>query len=61
MDLKRKLEIVQTAIKSISEHTDVDSGVRLAALAQVGSMVEQEKFNITTEVQDQISELHKKA
>lgn len=46
MDMKRKIEIAETAVRSISEHADHDSVVLLAALEKVGQIVEREKFAV---------------
>jgi len=43
MDMKRKIEIAETAVRSISEHADHDSVVLLAALDKVGEIVQREK------------------
>lgn len=43
MDLKRKLEIVTTAVQSISQHSDEDAAVVQAALAKVEQMVAGER------------------
>ena len=43
MDLKRKLEIVATAVQSISQHSDEDAAVVQAALAKVERMVAAER------------------
>ena len=42
MDINRKLQVVATAIQSISTHDDADSVVLLAALARIGKMVDEE-------------------
>ncbi len=39
MDIKRKLQIVDQAIQSISQHDDADSVVILAALEKITTMV----------------------
>jgi hypothetical protein len=43
MDLQRKIEIVETAVRSVSEHSDHDSVVLLAALDRIAVIVEREK------------------
>lgn len=43
MDLKRKLEIVTTAVQSISRHSDEDAAVVQAALARVEAIVAGER------------------
>ena len=40
MDIKRKLQIVEKAIQSISQHDDADSVTILAALERVKTMAE---------------------
>lgn len=42
MDIKRKLQIVDQAIKSISQHDDADSVVLIAALERVSKMAADE-------------------
>jgi hypothetical protein len=39
MDIKRKLQIVEQSVKSISTHDDADSVVVLAALDRIVEMV----------------------
>ena len=42
MDIKRKLQIVEQAIQSISQHDDADSVLLLAALDKVAAMASQQ-------------------
>lgn len=42
MDIKSKIQIVDRAIKSISQHDDADSVVLLAALDKITTMVSQQ-------------------
>lgn len=42
MDIKSKIQIVDRAIKSISQHDDADSVVLLAALEKITTMVSQQ-------------------
>lgn len=42
MDIRRKIEIAETAIRSISEHEDVDSLVRRAALTSLKVYVDEQ-------------------
>jgi hypothetical protein len=48
MDLRRKLEIVDQAIKSISTHSDVDSAVVAAALDRIDTIVQAERERISS-------------
>lgn len=57
MDLAKKLEYMDSNLKSISQHTDVDASVRKAALDRVIVMAETEKMYIDGEVQLQIDQL----
>lgn len=50
MKLNRKLEIVDQAVKSISQHTDEDAAVRAAALDRISEMVKWEKAKLDDEV-----------
>lgn len=50
MDIRRKLELVSDSIRSISEHRDVDSVVRLAALDRVASIIASEREKVQAEV-----------
>ncbi len=51
MDIKRKLELTSQAIKSISQHTDEESLVRLAALDEVVRQVNTERDAIRAEIE----------
>jgi hypothetical protein len=52
MDLKRKIEVAETAVRSISEHVDHDSVVLLAALDKVHEMVLREKDMVVSRQQN---------
>jgi hypothetical protein len=51
MNLSKKIDIVRTALRSISEHTDEDSVIRTAALVACAAAVEAEKAKIVAEVE----------
>lgn len=55
MDIKRKLEIVEQAIRSISDHRDEDAAVRQTAMERIRELVAGEQDRIATDVQDQIA------
>lgn len=57
MDLKKKLEIVGTAIRSISTHSDEDASVVKAALDQIVAMVQVEKTEIDGATAKRIADL----
>ena len=42
MDIKRKIEIVEQAVRSISQHSDEDAALLKAALGRVTEMVDAE-------------------
>lgn len=56
MDMKRKLELIDLSIKSISMHEDEDAQVRQAALDRVIEMVKGEKVAIEAKVAADISD-----
>lgn len=56
MDIKRKLELVEMKVKSITDHRDEDAAVRKAALAKIGDMLAAEGARIDVEVQAQIEQ-----
>lgn len=43
MDIRRKIEVAQQAIRSISTHDDADLAVRNAALDKLGATIEAER------------------
>lgn len=43
MDIRRKMDIVEQAVRSISTHDDADSGVISAALDKVAAMIEEQR------------------
>lgn len=51
MKLKRKLEIVEKAVASISGHDDEDSTVVLAALDRCNAIVEAAKAEVAEKVE----------
>lgn len=55
MDMNRKLEIVQTSIRSVSAHVDIDASVRLAALDRIDDMVEAERVGIKAQLAAEIA------
>ncbi len=56
MDIKRKLEIVEQSIKSISTHRDEDSTVVKAALDRIVRIAEDAKQAIDAEVASRIEQ-----
>ncbi len=54
MKISKKLDIVRTAIRSISEHRDEDGAVLAAALDQVIAFAEAEKARIDAEIKAEI-------
>jgi hypothetical protein len=56
MDIKRKLEIVEQSIKSISTHRDEDSTVVKAALDRIARIAEDAKQAIDAEVASRIEQ-----
>lgn len=52
MDIKRKIELLKSNLTSISEHRDVDSTVRLAALDHIVKLVESEREKIGVEIEE---------
>lgn len=56
MDIKRKLEIVEQSIKSISTHRDEDSSVVKAALDRIASIATDAKAAIDAEVAARIEQ-----
>lgn len=57
MDLKKKLEVVGAAVRSISTHSDEDSSIVKAALDQVVAMIEDEKVKIDVATAKRIADL----
>jgi hypothetical protein len=57
MNLNEKLTYVDTYVRSISEHTDVDASVRKAALDKVIDLATNAKQVIDSEVAAQIDAL----
>ena len=55
MDIKRKLEVAQQAIQSISTHDDEDLAVRNAALDRIVALVEAEKAAAAQRVAERIA------
>lgn len=55
MDLKRKIEIVTEAVRSISTHSDEDAAVVTAALAKVSSIIDAERARLAAQVDEQIA------
>ncbi len=51
MDINRKLQIVESAIKSVTLHDDLDAAVRLHALDKMAAMLEAERHAIEERVQ----------
>lgn len=56
MNIKRKLEIVHNAIRSVSEHTDEDADIVKAALDSIVSFCNSEKAEIDKDIQARIAE-----
>jgi len=54
MHMKRKLELVEQAIKMITRADDVDSAVRQAAVDKVAAFLEAESKEMVTRVESQI-------
>lgn len=54
MDIKRKIEIVGQAVRSIAHHHDEDLAVREAALDQIQGLVEAERAAARQRVQARI-------
>jgi hypothetical protein len=61
MNIKRKIEIVNSAILSISEHRDEDTALRIAALDKCSKMIETEKKKIEKEIEDEKNSLDEKS
>lgn len=57
MDLKRKLELTESAITSISRHDDEDAAVRHAALDRVVQMIERERAGIDQRVKERTASM----
>lgn len=55
MDIKRKIEIVGQAVRSIAHHHDEDLAVREAALDQIQALVEAERTAARGRVQARIA------
>jgi hypothetical protein len=51
MDIKRKLEIVATGVSSITNHTDADSVVRVAALDQIAAQIATDRAAVIASAQ----------
>jgi hypothetical protein len=56
MDIRRKIEIAEQAVRSISDHTDADSVVLLAALGRLKMSVEEKIADVTADVKRQAQE-----
>lgn len=56
MDIKRKLEIVEQSIKSISTHRDEDSSVVKAALDRIAALAMNAKQDIDADVAARIEQ-----
>lgn len=54
MNFKRKLEIVEQSIKSISRADDMDAAVRIAALDRVDAIVKAERKAMAERVAEKI-------
>lgn len=50
MNLSKKIDIVKTALRSISEHVDEDSVIRVAALDACVAAINEEKAKIAAEL-----------
>jgi plasmid maintenance system antidote protein VapI len=50
MDIKRKLELAEQSIRSISTHEDEDAALRHAALDRIAAIVEREKKAIDADL-----------
>lgn len=59
MDIKRKLQIVDQAIQSISQHGDADSVVILAALEKISAMVKHQAQEVKVKQDQAAQELNK--
>jgi hypothetical protein len=51
MDIKRKLEIAESAIRSITTHDDEDSSVRLQAVVKLKDFLDSEVVQIHKRLQ----------
>ena len=57
MDLRKKNEIVEQAILSISTHTDEDANVRKAQLGRLRDFIDAQQKKIDDEVAARVAEL----
>lgn len=56
MDIKRKLEIVDSALESLAKHYDADAAVLDAALAKVAEMVARKRAHLAEVVAQRVVE-----
>lgn len=57
MDIPRKIEIADQAVRSISHHRDEDAAVRKAALDAVAALIERERAAIDAEIAERIAQV----
>jgi hypothetical protein len=55
MDIRRKLEIVEQSVASISRHDDEDMAVRSAALDRVDAFIAAERAKMKERVDERIA------
>ncbi len=55
MDIKRKLEIAEQSIRSISTHDDQDSALRIAAMERLEKFIEAERQSMVDRVNESIA------
>lgn len=56
MNIKRKIEMAEQAIRSISQHDDADLTIRDAALAKLGATIAAERTAAQARVQERVAE-----
>lgn len=59
MDIQRKVEIAEQAIRSITTHDDEDSVVRLSAIKHLTKFIEKEATDITTRAELKVVDFSK--
>lgn len=56
MDLKRKIELLESHVSSIAGHTDEDAAVLLAALGKGKKIIEQAEAAVNARIQAAVAE-----
>ncbi len=61
MNITRKIEIAEQAVRSISQHDDADTTLRDAALKRLEGFIETERASMAKRIEEQIAEFQPKA